>query len=161
MSITCWVGPALQVWSVNHTIIIGYLNKWLKGTESWFILMSVCLNLKDTKVCWLPNLPICRVFLSSVNPEPQGCVFPIAGGHWCFRVPVTGIVSGLMSLWQGCCWWRCICFDRTLKNYFSFQGDLCMCGLSQCICLPSSAQKMLLWKDTMRVKTKCNTFSLI
>lgn len=40
-----------------------------------------------------------------------------AGGHRRgFRVPFTGIVSGFMSQWQGCCCWY-MCFDRTAQKY--------------------------------------------
>lgn len=84
-------------------------------------------------------------FVSSANPGQLGYFTVACGRCRGFRVPFTGIVSGLVSLWQGfvcccCCWWCCICFDTTVQKILvRFEGT---CACVGCL-LSSSAQKMM------------------
>lgn len=89
-------------------------------------------------------MPYMLTVVSSANPGQLGFFTVACGRCRGFRVPFTGIVSGLVSLWQGfvccCCWWCCICFDTTVQKILvCFEGT---CACVGCL-LSSSAQTMM------------------
>lgn len=133
------IGLALQVWSASHRDIMEHQNKWW----DWRMILFFCsfVGTYSTLSTYIQTV------ISSGNTE-LSALYCVTSGH------CRGFsVAFFLGLWVGSCHYcRAAVASGVVteqcKNTCTFQGDLCMCGLSQCICLPSGAKTMMLFVYT-------------